>query len=183
MPRLDRDPGRARLGILSSRKLAQEHPFEFSPMQTNVLLTEQTLFRRKLHSSRLFFSHRERKQQLTNCYTLTRTSLRSPWRKRFCLDSAPECRSSRSSLHLRAACAGSIVGTRRNRARRIRPETRHRIANQCSSGLNNRCDHVAALLARSSFSNGRGELVRPGDRRIGSNRGCASCWSSPMSQR
>ena len=183
MPRLDRDPGRARLGILSSRKLAQEHPFEFSPMQTNVLLTEQTLFRRKLHSSRLFFSHRERKQQLTNCYTLTRTSLRSPWRKRFCLDSAPECRSSRSSLHLRAACAGSIVGTRKTEHVVHLQKRGIELPISVVPGLNNRCDHVAALLARSSFSNGRGELLRPVDPRIGSKRGCVSCWSSPMSHR
>jgi len=157
-------------------------PANSSPMQTNVFLTEQTLFRRKLYSSRLFFSHRARKQQLTNCYTLTRTPLRSPWRKRFCLDLAPECRSSRSSLRPRAACAGSIVGG----------ETEHVVHVQKRGielpisvvpGLNNRCDHVAALLARSSFSNGRGELLRPVDRRIGSNRGCASCWSSPTIHR
>src|ERR1700722_20313770 len=109
-------------------------------MQTNVFLTEQTLFRLKLRSSRLFFSHRERKQQLTNCYTLTGTSLRSPWRKSFCL--APECRSSRSSLRPRAACAGSIEE---------RGETEHVVHVQKRGielpisvvpGLNNRCDHV-----------------------------------------
>jgi hypothetical protein len=34
-----------------------------------------------------------------------------------------------------------------------------------------------------AFPIGRGELLRSVDRRIGSNRGCASCWSSSMSHR
>jgi hypothetical protein len=127
-----RDPGQARLGILSSRKLAQERS-NSSPMQTNVFLTEQTLFRRKLYSfSVILFTPRAKTAANKLLYpdtyaasvTLAETLLLGLGARM-------------SKLAIFAATSGGLRGEycgRRNRARRTRPETRHRIANQCSPG-------------------------------------------------